>query len=84
VHGVMDRVLVSKDQIVLIDYKTRRTARPENLSELAHQYREQIVGYTEGLRHMWPNRTVHSLLLFTTCCASFEITTDAREASVRL
>jgi ATP-dependent helicase/nuclease subunit A len=84
VHGVMDRVLVSKDQIVLIDYKTRRAARPDNLSELADQYREQMLEYTEGLRHMWPTRTVRSLLLFTTCCATFEIATDARQASVRL
>ena len=73
VHGVVDRVVVSDDEVVLVDYKTHRTAHPENLLAFAELYREQMQRYAEGLRRAWPTRAVRSLLLFTSCCASIEL-----------
>lgn len=73
VHGVIDRAVVTPEHVVLIDYKTHASARPENLPEIAATYREQMRQYTEGLRRAWPTRKVRSLLLFTACCASVEM-----------
>ena len=73
VHGVVDRVVVGNDHVVLIDYKTHRSARPENLREFSVNYREQMQRYAEGLRRAWPTRPVRCLLLFTRCCATIEM-----------
>ena len=73
VHGVVDRAIITHDQIVLIDYKTHRSASAENLPEFALLYREQMQRYAAGLQRAWPNRQVRSLLLFTACCMMIEM-----------
>ncbi|MBI3774712.1 MAG: UvrD-helicase domain-containing protein [Gammaproteobacteria bacterium] len=77
VYGIIDRaVIVDNHHMVLIDYKTHRSARPENIQEFAAVYREQMQRYAQGLRQIWPTHTVRSVLLFTRCCATIEIATD--------
>lgn len=77
VHGIIDRaIVIDNDHVVLIDYKTHRSARPKNIHELAAVYREQMQRYAQGLRQIWPSRSVRSVLLFTHCCAMLEIATD--------
>lgn len=82
VHGVIDRVVVGGKQIILIDYKTHRSALPENLLEIAELYREQMRQYAEGLRYAWPTHRVRSVLLFTACCMAVEIHSDARSVVI--
>ncbi len=76
VHGVIDRLVVNNNHLVLIDYKTHRAAKPENLLEFVERYREQMRHYAEGLRLAWPKHTVRSLLLFTSCSATVEVEID--------
>lgn len=83
VHGVIDRaVVVNNDHVVVLDYKTHRAARPENLQEFADLYREQMQRYTVGLQQVWPSRRVRSVLLFTSCCASIKL--SANEGTMAL
>jgi ATP-dependent helicase/nuclease subunit A len=67
VHGVVDRLVVKEDTCILIDYKTHRSATAENLSAMAAPYHEQLRLYTEGIKRLWPDKTVRTFLLFTAC-----------------
>ncbi len=62
VHGIIDRLLIKDDSIIIIDYKTHRAT---NSKEIAEQYREQMRYYVEGIRLLWPDRKVSSWLYFT-------------------
>lgn len=70
VHGVIDRLVDDGEVLWLVDYKSHRHARADNLAALAADYREQMGWYAEGVRRLWPGRTVRPLLLFTACRAT--------------
>ncbi|MDH5473573.1 MAG: PD-(D/E)XK nuclease family protein, partial [Gammaproteobacteria bacterium] len=67
VRGVIDRLLVSDDTMLLIDYKTHQQATTDNIKELAHGYREQMQLYANGIQQIWPEKTLQTALLFTSC-----------------
>jgi len=67
VSGVMDRIVVLEERVILIDYKTHRHATRANISALAERYREQLQLYGTGLQSLWPGRDIRLLLLFTAC-----------------
>lgn len=62
VHGIIDRLVIKDDSIIIIDYKTHQSA---NINDIAAQYREQMQYYVEGIRLLWPDRKVTSWLYFT-------------------
>ncbi len=65
VHGIIDRLLVEEKEVTLIDYKTHQNATPETIPRLAEEYRPQMELYAEGVRRLWPGRSLRALLLFT-------------------
>ena len=67
VYGIIDRLVIREDAILVIDYKTHRRAIPGALQELASGYREQIQLYSAGVAQLWPGLAVKSYLLFTAC-----------------
>ncbi len=67
VYGIIDRLLVQDDSVLVIDYKTHRGASRETLPALTASYREQMRLYARGAAKLWPGRTVQSYLLFTAC-----------------
>jgi ATP-dependent helicase/nuclease subunit A len=71
VHGVIDRLVIKDDTCVLIDYKTHRNAAVDNLAAMAAPYREQLRLYTEGIKRLWPDKTVRAFLLFTACAGVY-------------
>lgn len=71
VHGVIDRLVIQEDACILIDYKTHRSATTENLSAMAAPYHEQLRLYTEGIKRLWPDKTVRTFLLFTACAGVY-------------
>ena len=73
VYGVIDRLVVREQEIVLIDYKTHARAAAENITQLARDYAGQMRQYGAGARRLWPQKKVRLLLLFTTCRGSVEI-----------
>jgi ATP-dependent helicase/nuclease subunit A len=70
VHGIIDRLVIKDDCIIIIDYKTHRAT---NISEIAAQYREQMRYYVEGIRLLWPGKQVTSWLYFTHSRQALEI-----------
>lgn len=63
----LDRVVVHRDHVTLIDYKTLRHATRANATALAQPHAEQMRLYAAGLRALWPDRPLRLRLLFTAC-----------------
>ncbi|HYQ73291.1 MAG TPA: PD-(D/E)XK nuclease family protein, partial [Gammaproteobacteria bacterium] len=73
IYGIIDRLVIRQDAVLVIDYKTHRRAAPDTLTELAERYREQMRLYTAGVARLWPGLTVRPCLLFTACNALVEL-----------
>jgi ATP-dependent helicase/nuclease subunit A len=73
VYGVIDRLVIREEEIVLIDYKTHVRATRENIAQLAEDLREQMRQYGEGARRLWPGKKLRLVLLFTACGGMVEL-----------
>lgn len=67
VHGIIDRLIIDEDKVIIIDYKTHQHAGKDNLARLAEVYHEQMAFYVDGIRKLWPERKIEAYLLFTHC-----------------
>jgi ATP-dependent helicase/nuclease subunit A len=65
VFGLIDRLIVNDDGIILVDYKTHRIDDEEHLGTLALEFRQQLSLYKKGVAKLWPNIKISSGLLFT-------------------
>jgi ATP-dependent helicase/nuclease subunit A len=74
VYGIIDRVVVSDDSILVIDYKTHRTASADTVARLATDYGEQMRLYARGVAKVWPEYRVRPCLLFTACKVLVDMT----------
>ena len=73
VYGVIDRLILREEEIVVIDYKTHTRATKENIVQLAEDFREQMRQYGEGARRLWPRKKLRLVLLFTACGSLVEL-----------
>jgi ATP-dependent helicase/nuclease subunit A len=73
VHGVVDRLVIYPDEVVLIDYKTHAHAAPSNLASIAAAYTDAMRLYQRGVQRLWPEKKVRAQLLFTACAELYEI-----------
>ena len=67
VYGIIDRLLVTDKDILLIDYKTHQQASKDNIEKLAEGYKEQMQLYADGIKQIWPDKNLQTALLFTSC-----------------
>ncbi|OGI62218.1 MAG: hypothetical protein A2W18_10930 [Candidatus Muproteobacteria bacterium RBG_16_60_9] len=64
VTGVIDRLVIHDEGLVLIDYKTHRI-EAQQISALVEQYAPQLRLYAEGLRRLWPEKQIQAEMVFT-------------------
>ena len=64
VNGVIDRLVIAPDRIWLADYKTDR-APPERPEDAPEKYLRQLTIYRTLLGHLYPDRPVHAVLVWT-------------------
>ncbi|MEC9243735.1 MAG: double-strand break repair helicase AddA [Pseudomonadota bacterium] len=64
VSGKIDRLAVTDDAVLIVDYKTNRPA-PKSLEEAPAAYVAQLALYAELLKPLYPGRRVEAALLFT-------------------
>lgn len=62
-QGRIDRLLVTPDQITIVDYKTDRNPP---LGSVPDAYVEQLESYAVALRSIYPNHKIRKILLWTT------------------
>lgn len=65
VYGVVDRLLVSPEEVWVVDYKTHSITETSEIQELTQRFRPQLALYAEGAARLWPGRRVRAWLLFT-------------------
>jgi ATP-dependent helicase/nuclease subunit A len=64
VSGKIDRLAVTGEEVLIVDYKTNRPA-PTQLSEVPSAYVLQLALYRELLKPLYPGRKIAAALLFT-------------------
>ena len=65
VIGVIDRLLVSQNEVLIIGYKSHMHTDEHNKAVLVSQYQPQMQFYADGIRQVWPDKLVKAALLFT-------------------
>ncbi len=64
VAGVIDRLAVDGERVLIVDYKTNRPV-PANLDGVPQAYRTQMALYAQMLRPLYPGKRIEVALMFT-------------------
>ena len=63
--GIVDRLVLTDKQCYIIDYKTHAECSANQLPDIARQYQSQMAFYRKMVQNIWPDKSIHCLLLFT-------------------
>jgi ATP-dependent helicase/nuclease subunit A len=72
ISGQIDRVLVTGEEILIVDFKTNRPP-PESIKNVPPAYVRQMKIYAGLMREIYPGRTVRTALLWTDGARLMEI-----------
>ncbi|MEL6829598.1 MAG: 3'-5' exonuclease, partial [Pseudomonadota bacterium] len=64
ISGRIDRLCISAESILILDYKTDRPA-PAGVSEIGQDYTLQLAAYSHIVKELYPSRSVSAALLYT-------------------
>jgi ATP-dependent helicase/nuclease subunit A len=64
IAGKVDRLHVSDDRVLVVDFKTNRRA-PATLADAPESHLKQMAAYAAALARVFPGRTVEAALLYT-------------------
>jgi ATP-dependent helicase/nuclease subunit A len=81
VSGKIDRLSVTPDRILIVDYKTNRPP-PRSLAEVPDAYVLQLSLYRALLGQIYPGREIAAALLFTETPNLVELPPDAMDAAL--
>ena len=81
VTGIIDRLAVSRTQVLVLDYKTNRPA-PRDSSRLPESHVLQMALYAEVLRPLYPGLPVRAALLYTETGRLIEVGEDVMAATL--
>lgn len=71
VYGIIDRLVIKDNSVTIIDYKTHPYVTKENIKDIALGYEKQMSLYTKGIRLLWPEYSIKTVILFTAIAAQF-------------
>lgn len=83
VNGQVDRLLVTPDSVLVVDFKTNRPP-PARVEDVAPAYLAQMGAYRALLRALYPDRTVRCALVWTDAARLMELPDKAMEAALAL
>ncbi|MCO6390987.1 double-strand break repair helicase AddA [Aliihoeflea aestuarii] len=81
ISGKIDRLVVTDDSVLIVDYKTNRPP-PATLAQVPPSHVAQMALYRALLQPLYPGRPVRAALLFTEAPVLIEVPEDAMEASL--
>jgi len=81
VSGQIDRLAVTREAILIADYKTDRPG-PQRLTDIPRAYVTQLALYRAVLRQLYGDREVRAALLWTEVPALIELPTGALDAAL--
>lgn len=73
VSGIIDRLVITNDSVIIIDYKTHRNVNHTNAARHAELHRDQMSLYQRGVARIWPNKEIKKLVIFTHSARSHEL-----------
>ncbi|HZU50504.1 MAG TPA: UvrD-helicase domain-containing protein, partial [Sphingomicrobium sp.] len=73
IAGTVDRLLVEKDRVSVLDFKTGRV--PSTVGEIPASHRSQMDAYVEALEVIFPGRRINAALLYTAGPQLYELAT---------
>ncbi len=82
IAGTVDRLRVTDDHVLLVDFKTNRRA-PRSLDEAPPSHLKQIAAYAAALERIFPGRTIVAGLLYTSAPILLELDADRLAAFKR-
>ena len=71
IAGTVDRLLVTPDRVLVVDYKTGRA--PERAEDIPAAHRLQMQAYADALSVIFPGRAIEPALLYTANARFFEL-----------
>ncbi|MBV9981261.1 double-strand break repair helicase AddA [Bradyrhizobium sp.] len=81
VSGQIDRLVVTADEVLIVDFKTNR-APPKAAAEAPEAYVRQLALYRAVLQKLYPNKRVRAALLWTESTELMEISASALDAGL--
>ena len=70
--GQIDRLVVTDDTVLIVDYKTNRPA-PKRIEAADKAYIRQLAAYRAALGGIYPGRTIRAALLWTNTASLMEV-----------
>jgi ATP-dependent helicase/nuclease subunit A len=61
--GQIDRLVVTGDEVLIVDYKTNRPPPPDQ--SIPEVYRKQLAAYRDAIKEIYPEKRVRTALLWT-------------------
>ncbi|WP_050425717.1 double-strand break repair helicase AddA [Bradyrhizobium tropiciagri] len=81
VSGQIDRLVVTPNEVLIVDFKTNR-APPKTAAEAPKGYIRQLALYRAVLAKLYPQRIIHAALLWTETPEMMEISASALDAGL--
>lgn len=72
ISAKIDRLVIEKDRIIIVDYKTNRPAARE-LNEVPQLYLQQLSCYKKLMEKLYPNKKIETYILWTNTCNMMKI-----------
>ncbi|QIG53115.1 double-strand break repair helicase AddA [Altererythrobacter sp. BO-6] len=72
IAGIADRLLVTPEQVTVVDYKTARRP-PARLEDIPESTLRQMAAYVAALEVIYPGRTVRAAIVYTQTPQIFEL-----------
>ena len=82
VSGQIDRLVVTPDEVLIVDYKTNH-APPQAADDAPPPYVRQLALYRDVLQRLYPDRRVRCALLWTETTVMMEIPASALDAELK-
>ncbi len=73
ISAQIDRMLITDDEVFIVDFKTNRPS-PSAEEDVPAIYKKQLKSYADIMRHIHPDKTIRTALLWTDRAALMEIT----------
>ncbi|WP_439632994.1 double-strand break repair helicase AddA [Glycocaulis sp.] len=83
VNGQVDRLLVTPEAVLVVDFKTNRPP-PDKVDDVASAYLAQMAAYRALLRVLYPGRAVRCALVWTDAGRLMELPDAAMDAALEL
>lgn len=81
-HGVIDRLLVSDNRVLAVDFKTNRTV-PQCPEECPEGILRQMGAYAQALQQIYPGRVIETAIVWTAACKLMPLPHDSVIAALQ-